>query len=162
MADFLKIPPPALSEAVKNFKGVRRRQEIIGEKRGILIVDDFAHHPTAIESTLAGMRGHVGENRIWVLLEPRSNTMRMGIHKQQLAMSLAGADVICLYQPEDMDWDLNQVAADLGDRATVYTDVDAIVETLRQQLSPGDHIVVMSNGSFAGIHLKLENMLKLL
>jgi UDP-N-acetylmuramate: L-alanyl-gamma-D-glutamyl-meso-diaminopimelate ligase len=156
------VPVEVSLHALTKFTGVRRRLELRAEFNDIRLYDDFAHHPTAIESTLAGMRGHVGENRIWVLLEPRSNTMRMGIHKQQLAMSLAGADVICLYQPEDMDWDLNQVAADLGDRATVYTDVDAIVETLRQQLSPGDHIVVMSNGSFDGIHLKLENMLKLL
>jgi UDP-N-acetylmuramate: L-alanyl-gamma-D-glutamyl-meso-diaminopimelate ligase len=156
------VPVEVSLHALAEFTGVKRRLELRAEFNDIRLYDDFAHHPTAIETTLAGMRGHVGENRIWVLLEPRSNTMRMGIHQQQLASSLEGADVICLYQPEDMDWDLTQVAADLGSRATVYTDVDAIVETLRQQLSPGDHIVVMSNGSFAGIHLKLENMLKLL
>ena len=148
--------------ALTEFSGVKRRLELRARINDISLYDDFAHHPTAIESTLAGMRGHVGDNRIWVLLEPRSNTMRMGIHKQQLASSLQAADRVCLYQPEDMEWDLTRVAVELGDKAMVYTDVDAIVNILRQQVRPGDHIIVMSNGSFGGIHVKLENMLKLL
>ncbi len=156
------VPVAVSLRALTEYTGVKRRLELRAEYKGIRLYDDFAHHPTAIETTLAGMRGHVGDKRIWVLLEPRSNTMRMGIHKQQLAASLRSADKVCLYQPEDMEWDLAQVASELGDRAGVYTDADDIVETLRQQLKPGDHVVVMSNGSFAGIHLKLENMLKLL
>ncbi len=156
------VPVSVSLQALQQFTGVKRRLELRADVNDIRLYDDFAHHPTAIASTLAGMRGHVGEHRIWVLLEPRSNTMRMGIHQQQLAASLDNANVVCLYQPDDMDWDLSTVAADLGDKASVYTDIDVIVETLRAQLRPGDNIIVMSNGSFSGIHLKLENMLKLL
>jgi len=149
-------------QALSEFAGVKRRLELRADVSNIRLYDDFAHHPTAIATTLEGLRGHVGSNRIWALLEPRSNTMRLGVHKQQLADSLKQADVVMLYQPPGMDWALSEVAGELGDKAGVYADVDAMVEAVRATVQPGDHIVVMSNGAFAGIHDKLENMLKLL
>jgi len=156
------VPVKVSLDALQAFKGVKRRLELRAELNGIRLYDDFAHHPTAIKMTLAGLRGHVGDARIWVLLEPRSNTMRMGIHKESLADSLRQADGVYLYQPADLDWNLQQVADVLGKKASIYNSVDAMVDSLRQLVQPGDYVVVMSNGGFGGIHVKLEAMLKLL
>ena len=153
------VPVKVSIAALAEFSGVRRRLELKAEVKGVRLYDDFAHHPTAIATTLEGMRGHVGDKKIWVLLEPRSNTMRMGVHKALLAASLKEADGICLFQPEEMDWDLSQVAAELDGKAVIYSKVGDIVESMRQQVSAGDYIVVMSNGGFSGIHDKLESML---
>jgi len=156
------VPVKVSLDALQQFKGVKRRLELRAEVKGIRLYDDFAHHPTAIKTTLEGLRGHVGDSRIWVMLEPRSNTMRLGVHKDKMATSLQLADFVCLYQPMDMDWDLDKVADSLGVKAAVYQDVDNIVENLRHNVQSGDHVLVMSNGGFGGIHVKLENMLKLL
>jgi len=154
------VPVKVSLDALVEFAGVRRRLELRAEVGGIRLYDDFAHHPTAIATTLEGMRGHVGDNRIWVLLEPRSNTMRMGIHKDLLAASLKDADGVCLFQPEGMDWDLSRIATQLEGKAVIYDKVEAIVDAMRAQVQEGDYIVVMSNGGFSGIHSKLEAMLK--
>ncbi|NOY67252.1 MAG: UDP-N-acetylmuramate:L-alanyl-gamma-D-glutamyl-meso-diaminopimelate ligase [Gammaproteobacteria bacterium] len=154
------VPVKHSLDALHKFEGIKRRLELRADVNDIRLYDDFAHHPTAIKTTLAGLRGHVGDNKIWVLLEPRSNTMRLGVHKEVLADALMLADNICLYEPADMDWDLGKVKESLGDKATLYNDIDTIVSDVQQHVKPGDHILVMSNGGFGGIHVKLEDMLK--
>jgi UDP-N-acetylmuramate: L-alanyl-gamma-D-glutamyl-meso-diaminopimelate ligase len=146
--------------ALKEFRGVKRRMELRGEIKGIRVYDDFAHHPTAIIETLAGLRAAAGSARIWAVLEPRSNTMRMGAHKQQLAPSLALADQVLMYQPENIDWDMQSVVNEIGAKGKLLRNVDDIVNLLRQQTRAGDHILVMSNGAFGGIHQKILDALK--
>ncbi len=145
------VPVAQAIEALAAFEGVKRRMEIRGVAGGVTVYDDFAHHPTAIASTLAGLRRRVGAARILALLEPRSNTMRMGVHRDALAGALAGADAVWLYQPADLDWDLRQAAA--GGR--VFGDIDALVASVAGEARVGDHVLVMSNGGFGGIHDKL-------
>jgi UDP-N-acetylmuramate: L-alanyl-gamma-D-glutamyl-meso-diaminopimelate ligase len=154
------VPTRHAIEALAKFKNVKRRMELRKDKNGIRLYDDFAHHPTAIETTLSGLRNAVGDKRIIVLLEPRSNTMRMGIHKNELAASLELADIIFLFQPEDLGWDLDVVATTLGDRAQVVNEVDTLVQKVSRLLQPGDQVLVMSNGGFGGIHVKLEQVLE--
>ncbi|HEY5790581.1 MAG TPA: UDP-N-acetylmuramate:L-alanyl-gamma-D-glutamyl-meso-diaminopimelate ligase, partial [Gammaproteobacteria bacterium] len=148
--------PPALGvEALCSFRGVKRRLEVRGVVDGVTVYDDFAHHPTAIATTLAGLRGRVGGARIAALLEPRSNTMRLGHHAQTLAPALAGADRVLLFQPPDLGWDLAGVAAELGPGATLHGDLDGLVAAACAWARPGDHLLVMSNGGFGGIHGRL-------
>ena len=154
------VPVAQAIEALKHFKGVRRRMEVRGEVAGITVYDDFAHHPTAISETLDGLRAAVGDSRIWAVLEPRSNTMRMGVHKQAIAPSLDAADQVILYQPDDLQWDLQAVMQALGERGTLLHSIDGIVERLVQQARSGDHILIMSNGAFGGIHQKLLSALQ--
>ncbi len=141
--------------ALNEFKNVKRRMEVRGVVNGITVYDDFAHHPTAINLTLDGLRNRVGSGKIIAILEPRSNTMRMGVHATTLAPSLEAADEVLLYGPPDLGWDLSQVVASLGDQAKQFDDVAAIVEYVAAEARPGDHVLVMSNGSFGGIHQKL-------
>lgn len=130
--------------------------QLRGEVQGVRVFDDFAHHPTAISLTLAGLRKSVGpDKRVIAVLEPRSNTMRMGIHESTLAASLSLADRIWLHCPPDMDWNLNAAMAELGDKVQVMNNVDALSSAIASDSSSGDQIVVMSNGSFDGIHEKL-------
>ncbi len=143
---------------LNGFENVKRRLELKADINGVRVYDDFAHHPTAIASTLDGLRGRVGEQRIIALLEPRSNTMRMGVHKDALAHSLTGADQVILYQPADLSWDLGDTVKSLKD-AKIYNSIDHIVETVRQAAKNGDHILIMSNGAFGGIHTKLVDAL---
>ncbi len=154
------VPVEQSIDAIKAFKGIKRRMEIRGVINEITVYDDFAHHPTAITETLQGLRAVVGEAKIWAVLEPRSNTMRMGVHKQQLASSLNDADDVLLYQPEDVDWDMQSVVAEIGKHAQLLNDVDVIAERLSKQAKPGDHILVMSNGAFGGVHQKILDALK--
>lgn len=158
-AQHVGVPVEQSIEALKHFKGVRRRMEISGEINDITVYDDFAHHPTAITDTLKGLRDAIGDSRIWAVLEPRSNTMRMGVHKQQLAASLKQADEIIMFQPADVDWDMQSVVNEAGDSAQLLRSVDSIVNLLAEQAKPGDHILVMSNGAFGGIHQKILNAL---
>ncbi len=141
--------------ALAGFRNVRRRLEVRGVVGGATVYDDFAHHPTAIATTLAGLRARVGDARILVALEPRSNTMRMGVHRDTLAPALAGADRVWFYQPADLDWDLAEIAGRLSPGGTVHDDIDAMVRDIVAAVEAGDHIVVMSNGAFGGIHEKL-------
>ena len=140
--------PRALLPAFASFESVKRRMELVGEAGGVRVYDDFAHHPTAIATTLAGLRAKVGEARILVALEPRSNSMRQGAHAAALAPSLADADaVVFLHRPE-LSWDAGRVTAALGGRGTTAPTVDALIAALRAQARPGDQVIFMSNGGF--------------
>jgi UDP-N-acetylmuramate: L-alanyl-gamma-D-glutamyl-meso-diaminopimelate ligase len=141
-------------EALSGFKSVKRRMELCGEAHGINIYDDFAHHPTAIATTLAGLRRKVGLVRILAVLEPRSNTMKLGVMKAQLPVSLAEADQVFCYAA-DLGWDAAEALAPLGAKAVVETDLDRLVRRIARTAQPGDTLLVMSNGAFGGIHEKL-------
>ena len=149
------VPVDVSAEALTQFKGVKRRQEVIAVINDVTVYDDFAHHPTAIEETLQGLRQRVGEQRIIAVLEPRSNTMRMGVHKDKLAASLQLADQILLSQPADIDWGLDSVVNELGDKAGLFNATDAIINELTGMMKAGDHIIIMSNGGFDGLHKRL-------
>jgi UDP-N-acetylmuramate: L-alanyl-gamma-D-glutamyl-meso-diaminopimelate ligase len=154
-ASHVGIAPEQAAEALARFTGVKRRMELRGEARGVRIYDDFAHHPTAIAVTLDGLRRKVGPARIIAVLEPRSNTMRLGVHNAELAASLAQADRVLVYAPPDLGWDARSVFRGTGDRALVLDSVQAIVERLVFEASAGDQVLVMSNGGFQGIHQRL-------
>jgi UDP-N-acetylmuramate: L-alanyl-gamma-D-glutamyl-meso-diaminopimelate ligase len=140
--------PYALLDAFASFESVKRRMELVGEANGVRVYDDFAHHPTAIATTLAGLRAKVGNARILVALEPRSNSMRQGAHAEALAPSLADADaVVFLHRPE-LPWDAGRVTAALGGRGSAVPTVGALIEALRAQVRPGDQVIFMSNGGF--------------
>ncbi len=140
--------------ALGRFQGVKRRMELRGTVQGIAVYDDFAHHPTAFDTTIAGLRARVGNARIVAVFEPRSNTMKLGTMQDQLAKSLGGADLVHCYAGE-LGWDPAHALAPLGARATIHRDIAAMVEALARQLRPGDHVLVMSNGGFGGVHAKL-------
>jgi UDP-N-acetylmuramate: L-alanyl-gamma-D-glutamyl-meso-diaminopimelate ligase len=141
--------------ALAEFKGVKRRMEVRGQARGATVYDDFAHHPTAIQTTLAGLRGKVGAARILAVLEPRSNTMRLGVHRDSLAPSLTQADRVWLFEPPDLGWDLSDVARAARPRTDVVSSIDALVAAVAAEVQPGDHVLIMSNGGFGGFHGKL-------
>jgi UDP-N-acetylmuramate: L-alanyl-gamma-D-glutamyl-meso-diaminopimelate ligase len=137
-----------LLPAFATFESVKRRMELVGEADGVRVYDDFAHHPTAIATTLAGLRAKVGKARILVALEPRSNSMRLGAHADGLAPSLADADaVVFLHRPE-LPWDAARVTEALAGRGRTAPTVAALIEALHGQVRPGDHVVFMSNGGF--------------
>ena len=146
-------------EALNQFKGVKRRLELRGECRGIKVYDDFAHHPTAIATTLQGLRANIGQQRLIAVLEPRSNTMKMGVHEHTLAASLNAADMVILYQDPQLTWSLDNIQQQLGDGSVLLRNIDDVVEQLVNQSKSGDHIVVMSNGGFGGIHQKILDAL---
>jgi UDP-N-acetylmuramate: L-alanyl-gamma-D-glutamyl-meso-diaminopimelate ligase len=154
------VPVARSIEALCDFSGVKRRLELRGEVNGIAVYDDFAHHPTAIATTLRGLRDNRRDARLLAVLEPRSNTMRMGVHRGELAASLAEADAVWLYQPAELDWDLREVAATLIRPASVSADLDELVAGVVACARPGDRVVVMSNGGFGGIHAKLLDKLQ--
>ena len=153
------MPAAQAIAALGEFEGVKRRLELRGEVAGVRVYDDFAHHPTAIATTVAGLRRRVGKARILAVLEPRSNTMRLGVHQAALAPALAEADRVFLYAPPELDWDLDAVAAEMGGRATVCHAIDSLAEVLRSETRPGDRILIMSNGAFGGIHQRLLDLL---
>ena len=159
-AEGLGVAPAEASGALAEFRGVRRRLELRGEARGIRVYDDFAHHPTAIASTIDAMRRHVGKRRIVAVIEPRSNTMRLGHHREGLAASLAGADRVWMYQPAGLDWNLDEVAAKLGAKAAVANDLPELVATLAAELKSGDEVLIMTNGGFGGLHDRLLQALR--
>ena len=147
-------------EALSNFGGVKRRMELIGEIESIKVYDDFAHHPTAIETTLQGVRAQVGDAPVIAIIEPRSNTMRMGMHRQQLAASATQADKVYWYQPEGLDWSLDDVISASNVPAALATDTEQIISEVCSQAEPGSHIVIMSNGGFGGIHTRMVQALQ--
>ena len=153
------VPPATAIGALSRFGGVKRRMELRGEVAGIRVYDDFAHHPTAIATTLQGLRRRVGSQRILAVLEPRSNTMRLGVHKDELAGSLTDADRVYLYAPPDLGWDAAGLFADRGEHVLVLEAIDALVARITADSRPGDQILVMSNGGFGGIHQKLLDAL---
>ncbi len=149
------VSPAVAASAIAEFRGVKRRLELLGCVREVSVYDDFAHHPTAIEMTLQGLRARGGNGRLIALIEPRSNTMRMGEHREQLAASTAQADRVFWFQPEGMAWSLDSVVAASAVPATLSQDVDALVKQVALDARPGDQIVIMSNGNFSGVHQKL-------
>ncbi|MBY6064833.1 UDP-N-acetylmuramate:L-alanyl-gamma-D-glutamyl-meso-diaminopimelate ligase [Pseudidiomarina sediminum] len=139
------------AEALAAFKNTKRRLELLGTPAGVAVYDDFAHHPTAIATTLAGLRAKVGAQRIFAVLEPRSNTMKRGVHADQLSAALAQADHCLMLQPEGLQWQV----ADYLPNAQVAHSVDALLEALLAQVTDGDNVLIMSNGGFDGLHQKL-------
>ncbi len=152
------VPTKYACEALGRFLAPKRRMEVRGEIGGITVYDDFAHHPTAIKTTLAGLRARVGTARIFAVLEPRSNTMRLGIHRDTLGPALSEADDVLLYQPTGLDWNLDSVTRAL-DTAQVFDDIDRLAAHIAETARCGDHVVIMSNGAFAGLHEKLLHLL---
>ncbi len=141
--------------ALRSFKGVKRRMQLLDKINNITIYDDFAHHPTAIATTIAGLRARVGEKRIVAVLEFSTNTMRQGVYRDQLARSLIGADRVFMLKPEDQLWDVEQLRAEIGSHACVYEKVGMIVNDLSHELQPNDHVLIMSNQSFDNIQERL-------
>ena len=143
-------------EALGSFINANRRLEVKGEVRGVTVYDDFAHHPTAIEATIGALRSKVGkEARILAVLEPRSNTMKMGVHKEEIAPSLKDADAVFVYQPETIPWQVSVITDALTQPAKWSANLDELVDAVTREAKIGDHILVMSNGAFGGIHAKL-------
>ena len=149
------VPVARAIAALGEFKGVKRRMELRGEVRGVAVYDDFAHHPTAIASTIDGLRRKVGDKRIIAVLEPRSATMRMGVHRETLAPSLSGADVVWMFAPPDLGWDADAVVKSLGVKGRIARSLDELVAALARDAASGDQVLVMSNGGFGGLHVKL-------
>ena len=129
--------------------------ELRGEVHGIRVYDDFAHHPTAIRMTLEGLRRETGSARIVAVLEPRSNTMRMGVHRETLGPALAAADAAYVFTPPGLDWEIDILAAQAQPPTQLFGDLDALRERLVSDLRAGDHVVIMSNGGFGDLHTSL-------
>lgn len=146
-------------EALASFKNVKRRMEIKGVVNGITVYDDFAHHPTAIATTIEGLRNKVGNQHIIAVVELRSNTMRMGIHKNQLSQAWEKADLVHLIEPDALTWSLQDVIDNSKVEVVPHKSVNTIVEAVKNVAEPGSHILVMSNGGFDGIHQKLLDVL---
>lgn len=156
------VPLERGMEALSRFQNVKRRMELRGTVRGVSVYDDFAHHPTAIATTVAGLRrkiGTEGSPRILAVLEPRSNTMKLGVMKAQLPGSLAEADRVFCYSA-NLGWDAAEALAPLGERATVGNELDPLVAQIASEARSGDCILVMSNGGFGGVHVKLLEALR--
>ena len=149
------VPVGHAIDALQSFKGIARRMQLRGEANGVRVYDDFAHHPTAISTTIDGLRRRVGQERIIAVLEPRSNTMKMGVHQKTLGPSLAGADDVWLYTPPDLGWDVTPIIASLGAKGHSSHDVDSLAAELAKAARGGDHVLIMSNGGFGGLHGKL-------
>jgi UDP-N-acetylmuramate: L-alanyl-gamma-D-glutamyl-meso-diaminopimelate ligase len=157
-AEHVGVAPAVALQALTRFRGVKRRLELRGEVAGVRVIDDFAHHPTAVRETIGALRAGSGSGRVIAILEPRSNTMKLGAMKTALATSLAGADHVFCYAG-GVQWDVAEALAPLGARADVLTDLAALADAAVEAARPGDHLLVMSNGGFGGIHgLLLERL----
>jgi UDP-N-acetylmuramate: L-alanyl-gamma-D-glutamyl-meso-diaminopimelate ligase len=148
------VAPAVAIAALGRFRNVKRRMELRGQAGGIAVYDDFAHHPTAIATTLAGLRRKVGSARILAVLEPRSNTMKLGVMKAALADSLRDADRAFCFSA-NLGWDPAGALSSMGERASCHADLDGLVGAIAAAARPGDHVLVMSNGGFGGVHQKL-------
>lgn len=157
------VPAAQAIEALGAFQSVKRRMELRGSANGVAVYDDFAHHPTAIATTVAGLRKKVGAARILAVLEPRSNTMKLGTMKEALPGSLTEADLVFGFGARSgrdaLGWDLAEALAPLGQKAAAFHDLDALVQAVKAAAQPGDHVLVMSNGGFGGVHQKLLDAL---
>jgi UDP-N-acetylmuramate: L-alanyl-gamma-D-glutamyl-meso-diaminopimelate ligase len=148
------------AQALGSFQNVKRRMEVRGQVAGITVYDDFAHHPTAIRTTLDGLRRQIGKGqRILAIFEPRSNTMKLGTMKSQLPWSLEQADVSFCHSG-GLDWDAHAALASMGNKAQVAANIDELVKQVMAHVKPGDHLLCMSNGGFGGVHDRLLNALK--
>ena len=157
------VPPAQAIEALGAFRNVKRRMELRGTVNGVAVYDDFAHHPTAIATTVAGLRKKIGAARILAVLEPRSNTMKLGTMKEALPASLVDADLVFGYGAkagkDALGWNLAEALAPLGDKGAAFDDLGALVQAVRAAARPGDHVLVMSNGGFGGVHQKILDAL---
>ncbi|HEY9545864.1 MAG TPA: UDP-N-acetylmuramate:L-alanyl-gamma-D-glutamyl-meso-diaminopimelate ligase [Solimonas sp.] len=158
-AHHVGVAMPKLIEALAGFHSVKRRLEKIGEVRGVAVYDDFAHHPTAIATTIDALR-RAGPGRILAVLEPRSNTMRLGTHARELAGSLSDADRCFVYARPDLKWDAASALAGVGTRLHIASELDALITAIVRDAQDGDRVLVMSNGDFDGIHGKLLQRLR--
>jgi UDP-N-acetylmuramate: L-alanyl-gamma-D-glutamyl-meso-diaminopimelate ligase len=155
------VPPQCSIEALPAFRNVKRRMELRGERGGVRVYDDFAHHPTAIATTLQGLRAKVGGAvRILAVLEPRSNTMRMGVQAARLPAALAAADEVLVYASKDLGWEPAQVFAPLGEACELFDETEKLIRSLAARVVAGDQVVIMSNGGFEGIHQRLLDLLQ--
>jgi len=159
------VPPTQAIDSLSTFQNVKRRMEVRGVVNNITVIDDFAHHPTAIATTVAGLRRKLGQSRILAVLEPRSNTMKLGTMKSALPGSLSEADLVFGFGAkgegkEALGWDLAAALAPLGEKARAFDDLSALVEAVATAAKPGDTVLVMSNGGFGGIHQKLLDALQ--
>ncbi|MCQ8119096.1 UDP-N-acetylmuramate:L-alanyl-gamma-D-glutamyl-meso-diaminopimelate ligase [Methylomonas rosea] len=157
-ARHIGIAPAGAIAALQQFQSVKRRMEVIVKSAGVTVYDDFAHHPTAIKTTLDGLRKQVGSEKILAIVEPRSNTMRLGVHTQSLAESLAQADQAIVYQPDNLGWDLSQLLRYAGN-IEICNDLESIISTIKAQAGGVCHVLLMSNGSFGGIYKRLRDEL---
>lgn len=153
-AQHVGVKPAAAAEALAGFRNVKRRMEVVGVANGITVYDDFAHHPTAIRTTIDGLRRQVGAQRILAVFEPRSNTMKLGTMKAQLPWSLEQADLSFCHSG-GLGWDPAEALAPMGERARIGRTIDEVLAQVRAAARAGDHILCMSNGGFGGIHAKL-------
>jgi UDP-N-acetylmuramate: L-alanyl-gamma-D-glutamyl-meso-diaminopimelate ligase len=153
------IDPNVAIEALSQFVNVKRRMEIKGQVNGVTVYDDFAHHPTAIASTIAGLRAKVGKDKIIAVLEPRSNTMKMGVHKQELINAWQQADHVLVLEPDNLTWRLGQLIENSQVQTSLYQDIDTMIDKILALSCPNSHVLIMSNGSFGGIHQTLLNAL---
>ena len=153
------VAPSIAVEALTEFRGVKRRLELLGCVAGVSVYDDFAHHPTAIEMTLDGLRSRGSEGRLIALIEPRSNTMRMGEHREKLGAATRAADQVFWFAPPGVGWSLESILASSPVPAKLIDDVDELVREVAGYTRPGDQVVIMSNGSFSGVHQKLLEQL---
>ncbi|PJK12353.1 UDP-N-acetylmuramate:L-alanyl-gamma-D-glutamyl-meso-diaminopimelate ligase [Lysobacteraceae bacterium NML120232] len=154
------VAPADIAPALTRFQSVKRRMEVVGALAGITVYDDFAHHPTAIATTLAGLRARVGDARIVVAMEPRSNSMRLGAHADALAPSLAIADEVVFLARPELPWDAARVIAEVRGEAAAVADVDRLLAELKARTRPGDHVVFMSNGGFDAAPRRFVEMLR--
>ncbi len=153
------VTPEHSARALEQFAGVKRRMEILADIHSIKVYDDFAHHPTAIKTTLAGLRAKVGDQKIIAIIEPRSNTMRMGVHKSELNKSITDADDVLWYQPPNVDWAMDDIVNKSPVPAKLLRDLDELIHCTISISEPNTHIVIMSNGGFGGVHQKLVDHL---
>ncbi|NCP65549.1 MAG: UDP-N-acetylmuramate:L-alanyl-gamma-D-glutamyl-meso-diaminopimelate ligase [Paraglaciecola sp.] len=153
------VDTPIAIDAISRFINTKRRMEVLGVVNDITVYDDFAHHPTAIATTLEGLRAKVGEQRILAVLEPRSNTMKMGVHKDTLPLSWSAANQVFVFEPGNLSWSMDELLAKSPVTALLYKDLSMLVKSIVTYAKPGDHIVIMSNGGFGGIHQKLLEQL---
>lgn len=158
-ANHIHIEPAKAITALSQFKNVKRRMEKIAEVNGITIYDDFAHHPTAIATTLEGLRQHIGNQQLIAIIEPRSNSMKLGAHREGLPDSVKLADQVIWYAPPQLGWDLHQTAKQCPIPSSTCDSLDSIINLAKQSAKTGAHIVIMSNGGFGGIHQKLATAL---
>ena len=155
------IDPREALDALTDFKGVKRRMEVKGMESGVTVIDDFAHHPTAIHETIAALKGKLSaESRIVAVLEPRSNTMKMGTMKDRLPASLSEADAVVCYADPKLGWDVGAALAPLGEKLHVLHSIEETAKAAAALAQKGDYILVMSNGGFGGIHEKILSLLK--
>ena len=153
------ISPGISLAALAKFRGVKRRLETRGVACGVTVYDDFAHHPTAIETTIRGLRARIGSARLLAVLEPRSNTMRMGMLKDALPASLGDADRVFCYTA-NLGWDADAALAPLGPKLATHEHLPSLIDAIAAEARSGDHVLVMSNGGFGGIHEKLLGRLE--